>query len=99
MTPELYHPVLDCFVRGLPHVYRDVDALPQPDVDLVFRRQSRSALRRYDRSSLRNGRGYVPGRQAQLTWHDELECRDVAIRVVPGEQEGAARDGWFLRKD
>jgi uncharacterized protein (TIGR03083 family) len=24
MTPELYHPVLDCFVRGLPHVYRDV---------------------------------------------------------------------------
>jgi uncharacterized protein (TIGR03083 family) len=26
MTPELYHPVLDCFVRGLPHVYRDVDA-------------------------------------------------------------------------
>jgi uncharacterized protein (TIGR03083 family) len=25
MTPDLYHPVLDCFVRGLPHVYRDVD--------------------------------------------------------------------------
>jgi hypothetical protein len=26
MTPELYHPVLDCFLRGLPHVYRGVDA-------------------------------------------------------------------------
>src|ERR1700730_4096080 len=26
MTPDLYRPVLDCFVRGLPHVYRDVDA-------------------------------------------------------------------------
>ncbi|HEX6494258.1 MAG TPA: maleylpyruvate isomerase N-terminal domain-containing protein [Acidobacteriaceae bacterium] len=26
MTPELYHPVLDCFVRGLPHLYRHVDA-------------------------------------------------------------------------
>jgi len=26
MTPDLYHPVLDCFARGLPHVYRDVDA-------------------------------------------------------------------------
>lgn len=26
MTPELYHPVLDCFVRGLPHVYRYIDA-------------------------------------------------------------------------
>ena len=26
LTPDLYQPVLDCFVRGLPHVYRDVDA-------------------------------------------------------------------------
>lgn len=26
MTPELYHPVLDCFLRGLPNLYRDVDA-------------------------------------------------------------------------
>jgi len=26
MTPDLYHPVLDCFVRGLPHAYRSVDA-------------------------------------------------------------------------
>jgi uncharacterized protein (TIGR03083 family) len=25
MTPGLYHPVLDCFVRGLPHVYQNVD--------------------------------------------------------------------------
>src|SRR5262249_51820191 len=26
MTPELYHPVLDCLVRGLPYLYPDVDA-------------------------------------------------------------------------
>src|SRR5215510_12754512 len=26
MTRELYYPVLDCFVRGLPYHYRDVDA-------------------------------------------------------------------------
>jgi hypothetical protein len=26
MTPDMYHPVLDCFVRGLPYIYRDVDA-------------------------------------------------------------------------
>ncbi len=26
MTPELYHPVLDCFFRGLPHHYHGVDA-------------------------------------------------------------------------
>lgn len=25
MTPELYHPVLDCFVRGLPHAFRNVE--------------------------------------------------------------------------
>jgi uncharacterized protein (TIGR03083 family) len=34
MTPELYYPVLDCFVRGLPHVYRDVDA-PEGTVMLL----------------------------------------------------------------
>jgi uncharacterized protein (TIGR03083 family) len=26
MTPDLYHPVLDCFLRGLPYAYRNVDA-------------------------------------------------------------------------
>ncbi len=26
MTPDLYHPVVECFVRGLPHVYRNVGA-------------------------------------------------------------------------
>lgn len=26
MTRELYHPVLDCFLRGLPYLYRDVQA-------------------------------------------------------------------------
>jgi uncharacterized protein (TIGR03083 family) len=26
IVPDLYHPVLDCFIRGLPHLYRDVDA-------------------------------------------------------------------------
>jgi len=26
LTPELYHPVLDCFVRGLPYAYRYIDA-------------------------------------------------------------------------
>jgi uncharacterized protein (TIGR03083 family) len=26
MTPELYHPVLDCFARGLPHHFRDIAA-------------------------------------------------------------------------
>jgi hypothetical protein len=25
MTPDLYHPVLDCFLRGLPHAFRYVE--------------------------------------------------------------------------
>ncbi|MGH9681327.1 MAG: maleylpyruvate isomerase family mycothiol-dependent enzyme, partial [Candidatus Acidiferrales bacterium] len=28
MTRELYHPVLDCFLRALPHTYRDIPAKP-----------------------------------------------------------------------
>jgi hypothetical protein len=26
MTPDLYRPVLDCFMRGMPHHFRDVEA-------------------------------------------------------------------------
>lgn len=26
MTPDLYHPVLDCFLRGLPHLYRNMES-------------------------------------------------------------------------
>src|SRR5713101_4939305 len=29
LTPDLYHPVLDCFMRALPHTYRDVPAEPR----------------------------------------------------------------------
>jgi uncharacterized protein (TIGR03083 family) len=28
IVPELYHPVLDCFMRGLPHAFRRVEARP-----------------------------------------------------------------------
>lgn len=28
MTPRLYHPVLDCFLRGLPYAFRSVSAAP-----------------------------------------------------------------------
>src|SRR4029077_14288641 len=34
MVPSLYHPVLDCFLRGLPYLYRDVVA-PAGTVILV----------------------------------------------------------------
>ena len=37
MTPDLYHPVLDCFLRGLPHAFRAVesptDTIIQIDID------------------------------------------------------------------
>ena len=31
MTPLLYHPVLDTFLRGLPHAYREVTAAANTD--------------------------------------------------------------------
>ena len=34
MTPALYHPVLDCFMRVLPHAYRDVAAPPGAVVEM-----------------------------------------------------------------
>lgn len=34
MTPELYRPVLDCFLRGLPYRYRDVPATPGTSVQI-----------------------------------------------------------------
>jgi uncharacterized protein (TIGR03083 family) len=34
MTPQLYHPVLDCFLRGLPHQCRDIDAPTGSTIDV-----------------------------------------------------------------
>jgi uncharacterized protein (TIGR03083 family) len=36
LTPELYYPVLDCLVRGLPHAYRDVAAPQSTAIELVI---------------------------------------------------------------
>lgn len=32
LTPRLYHPVLDCFLRGLPHAFRNVSAPPATSI-------------------------------------------------------------------
>jgi uncharacterized protein (TIGR03083 family) len=40
MTPELYHPVLDCFVRGLPHAFRAVNADPGATLQLTIAGES-----------------------------------------------------------
>lgn len=34
MTPDLYHPVLDCFLRGLPHACRTVTASPGATIQI-----------------------------------------------------------------
>ena len=36
MTPELYHPVLDCFLRALPYTYRNVPADPGTVLEFVI---------------------------------------------------------------
>ena len=35
MTPRLYHPVLDCFLRALPYAYREVTAPAGSRVQVV----------------------------------------------------------------
>jgi uncharacterized protein (TIGR03083 family) len=37
MTPELYHPVLDCFMRGLPYLFRDVEAVAGTTIAVEIR--------------------------------------------------------------
>jgi uncharacterized protein (TIGR03083 family) len=55
MTPELYHPVLDCFLRGLPHLCRDLASPVGTTIEVeipgdcggnwfLFKRQSAWAL-------------------------------------------------------
>src|SRR6266567_2204296 len=34
-TPELYHPVLDCFLRAAPYTYRNVPAKPGTLVEII----------------------------------------------------------------
>lgn len=36
MTPDLYHPVLDCFLRGLPYAFRHVEAAEGSRVRVVI---------------------------------------------------------------
>jgi uncharacterized protein (TIGR03083 family) len=36
MTPELYHPVLDCFMRGLPHAFRDLQTQPGATIQVLI---------------------------------------------------------------
>jgi uncharacterized protein (TIGR03083 family) len=36
LTRELYHPVLDCFLRGLPFAYRAVSARPETHVHIII---------------------------------------------------------------
>jgi len=35
MTPRLYHPVLDCFMRALPHTYRDLRVEPCSFLEVI----------------------------------------------------------------
>jgi uncharacterized protein (TIGR03083 family) len=37
ITPELYHPVLDCFMRGLPYLFRDVEAEARTTIAVEIR--------------------------------------------------------------
>jgi uncharacterized protein (TIGR03083 family) len=67
MTPDLYHPVLDCFMRALPHVYRNVEA-PAGTVLLL------------EIAGECGGRWFLS--RGSTTWDLTQSAGDVACRVI-----------------
>jgi uncharacterized protein (TIGR03083 family) len=72
MVRELYHPVLDCFVRGLPHLYRDVDAPPD-------------ALVLIEVSGDCGGRWYLCKEPSGWRLVEPCEARPVSLVIIPQE--------------
>lgn len=84
---ELYHPVLDCFLRGLPHCYRDVDA---PDgtgvaVEIVGESGGVWCLRRTGGRWLLDGNGV--GTNARVSIPQEIAWRIFTKGIARHEAE------------
>jgi uncharacterized protein (TIGR03083 family) len=72
MTPELYFPVLDCFMRGLPHAYRGQDGEP-------------GTLARFEVSGDCGGRWFLHRDQNAWRLIDGPEGQERSRTVIPQE--------------
>jgi len=89
MTPELYHPVLDCWTRGLPHIYRDAEA----DAGTVLLLEiSGECGGRWFLSKASKGWHFVQGHDGECASRVRIP-QELAWRVfTKGISRGAARD-------
>ncbi len=87
MTPELYHPVLDCFLRGLPYAWRDVAA---PEGTCVADRD-RGRLRRHLATAEGSGGLEIRRSFRRLRGAHRDSARDRMARLHPGNR--ACRGG------
>jgi uncharacterized protein (TIGR03083 family) len=100
MTPELYHPVLDCFVRGLPFLYRDVDAPAGTTIQLeisgecggrwVLRREAREWILRRDGGGDQAAQVSIP---ENLAWRIFTKGIDRAAARTQVEIRWGSRPG------
>jgi uncharacterized protein (TIGR03083 family) len=89
MTRALYHPVLDCFLRVLPHAYRAVAAAPGTQIDVVVPGASGGVWHLYrapDRWLLTADAIAVPA--AQVTLPEDIAWR-VFTKGIPRAEAAA----------
>ncbi len=92
MTRDLYHPVLDCFMRALPYAYRSMPAPTGSHIDVKVTGSCGGLWQLYreaDRWTLTRG---VPGEPlASIAIPESLAWRIFTKGIGPGEAEGLVR--------
>lgn len=101
MTRELYHPVLDCFLRGLPYAFRDVRAEPGTIVRVEISGECGGVwqIRRDAQSWVPAGLGgtsdssvIVPEEIAWRVFTKGISCQEAALQVrIEGDRDLGSR--------
>lgn len=98
MTRDLYHPVLDCFLRGMPHLYRSVEA---PEGTVVAVRVAGEAGGRWFLRRDKLGWGLVTrsfqALASEVTIPEELAWRLYTKGIDAGSARGQVEIAGDLR--
>src|SRR5436309_1587263 len=85
MTPDLYHPVVECFVRGLPHVYRNVRGPDGSSTLSLWAQGERGGAPRQRRSSIVLNTGTSVRKVASV--RNRSACSQPSKSTVANEEE------------
>jgi len=80
MTPELYNPVLDCFMRGLPFAYRNVSATPGTRIRITVSGDCGGSWNLY-----REERNWVLTEDASAQPAGAVSAEPTAETIIPQE--------------